>query len=395
MGTKRYLAPLVVQLIDQLPDRGRVVDLFCGTGAVTAALQHTAPVVMNDASTFLGPFMRARFTLLPSVEIESLIARLASPFRTQTRSLLRAYGNRVELEERAVGCGVHALQRYMEHAPHVGSSASCQVEAQQAKNSSGSSRYQLMTLYFSAGYVSTRQAIELDAIRYAVDTTVESHHAKHYCHAAMTITLDRILNAPGHSAQFLKPKSEPGLKRIRQTWSKSAWDTFREALRTLEPIGSKSWRSMNSFTCGDALELISGEQRSPLRAFYADPPYTDDQYSRYYHVHETYSRYDFPSSTGLGRYRDNRFASAFSLKSKVEGAFRTLFAGCVNSGTPLVLSYPPDGLLTRHGGVITDLMADYFNDIEINCIETTHSTLGASKGQSSNRKIEHVYVCKH
>ena len=339
--------------------------------------------------------MRARFTLLPSVEVDSLIGQLAAPFRRQSRCLLHAYSNRVELEGRAVDCGANALKRYLEHAPHVGVSASYQEEARRAKSSSGPTRYQLMTLYFSGGYVSTRQAIELDAIRYAVDTIVENQHARHLCHAAMTITLDRVLNAPGHSAQFLRPNGEAGLNRIKRTWSKSAWDTFRDVLKTLEPVGSKSWRSMNSFTCGDALQLASSEPPSPWRAFYADPPYTDDQYSRYYHVHETYSRYDFPSSSGRGRYRDTRFVSSFSLKRQVEGAFRALFAGCSGSQTPLVLSYPPDGLLTKQGMMITDLMADYFNDIEINCIETNHSTLGASKGKSYNRKIEHVYVCKY
>ncbi|WP_428120937.1 DNA adenine methylase [Candidatus Poriferisodalis sp.] len=90
MGTKRFLAPLVVDLIEELPEPGRVGDLFCGTGAVTGALQDTASVLMNDVSTFLGHFLRARYASTQKAVAADLIEDLKPEFDTHLQNLTSA-----------------------------------------------------------------------------------------------------------------------------------------------------------------------------------------------------------------------------------------------------------------------------------------------------------------
>ena len=80
---------------------------------------------------------------------------------------------------------------------------------------------------------------------------------------------------------------------------------------------------------------------------YADPPYTSDHYSRYYHLYETLLLYDYPSSEATGRYRPDRFFSRYSIKTEVEAAMDRLIADCAKIGSRLVLSYPERGLLPR------------------------------------------------
>jgi len=46
----------------------------------------------------------------------------------------------------------------------------------------------------------------------------------------------------------------------------------------------------NRVEVSDALSLLKSSRVSSVTAVYADPPYTKDQYSRYYHVYETMYR---------------------------------------------------------------------------------------------------------
>lgn len=394
MGTKRFLAEPVSDLVARLPGRGRVVDLFCGTGAVTAGFSDVAPVIMNDASAFLGPILRTRFTSVPRVAPHRLADTLRAGFNTRKNQLEDEFHERLQLESYALNSGRWALREYMDSTPHVGSDGSMKSASRIASRRDGPERYCLMTIYFSGGYVSTRQAIALDSLRCAIDHELNGSNGYEQSLAALTVTLDRVLNAPGHSAQFLRPNSAAAFLRIRSTWSRDIWNTFLDALSELEPYGTTSWRSHNEHRQSDALDLVGDPSLQELRAIYADPPYTKDQYSRYYHVHETLHLYDFPSSTGQGRYRGNRFTSQFSAASQVEQAFRKLFQGAATKRVPVVLSYPPDGLLRYKGLDTAQLASDYFSDVNIMSYNTMHSTMGASNGTSTSKKVENIYVCR-
>ena len=82
---------------------------------------------------------------------------------------------------------------------------------------------------------------------------------------------------------------------------------------------------------------------------YADPPYTRDHYSRFYHCLETIALGDDPSITksnlgggniqSRGGYRAGRHQSPFCIKSEAPAAFSALFAGVAALRVPLVLSY--------------------------------------------------------
>ena len=394
MGTKRFLAAPVSGLIAQLPGNGRVVDLFCGTGAVTAGLKDIASVVMNDASAFLGPLLRTRFSSDSRVAPHRLANALRPEFKIRRDQLEDEFADRLRSESKALKSGRLALNEYMESVAHVGNDDAMKTVSRLASRRTGRGKYCLMTIYFSGGYVSTRQAIALDALRCAIDRKLEESQEVDQTLAALTVTLDRVLNSPGHSAQFLRPNTETAFHRICAVWTRDVWTAFLNALSDLAPHGDPEWRFKNEYRQSDALDLVRDQSIQQLRAVYADPPYTKDQYSRYYHVYETLYLYDFPSSAGRGRYRDDRFSSSFSSLLDVEAAFRSLFSDTAARSVPVVLSYPPDGLLSRRGLDTADLVNEYFSEVHAMCFDTTHSTMGASKGRHSNRKVEHVYVCR-
>ena len=118
-----------------------------------------------------------------------------------------------------------------------------------------------------------------------------------------------------------------------------------------------------------------------VKTVYADPPYTRDHYSRYYHVLETLTLRDTPKISTVtihgsthvsnGIYREDRHQSPFCIKSKAPNAFRKMFELTSTSGRNLLLSYSPyDETKKSHPRVVTiqqliSLAREYFDNVEI------------------------------
>lgn len=393
MGTKRHMASLVRSAIVDLRASGRAVDLFSGVGSVAESLAPHCSVVTNDALSFTGAMSRARFTGPDRQETASDVARALRPtYLRARRELMAEFADQVTAEEVAIKAGRGALLEYMAGAAHVGSSSASAAEAKRSARRLGLSRYKLASLYFGAGYFSMRQAIEIDALRYAIDKRATSAD-RDWLVSAWIASMSVLINAPGHTAQFLKPNSEAAMARLVKTWSRSIWDEFVKGLDSVSLVGSTTWRANNEVRIGDALEFLEVAPER-LGAIYADPPYTKDQYSRYYHVYETLYRYDFPDSSGAGRNRSDRFSTGFSLKSSVKASFHDLCRQSSMHGLPLIISYPTDGLLTKTGVSVEAVANEYFGDVQTTSFGARHSTMGASQGHSKKDATENLYVCR-
>ena len=173
---------------------------------------------------------------------------------------------------------------------------------------------------------------------------------------------------------------------------RNIWEAFQNELVSLRLVGTEAWREQNCVQVGDALQLIKHGDLSSVAAVYADPPYTKDQYSRYYHVYETMYRYDYPTSFGAGRVRDDRFSSSFCLRTQVADSFTELFSSIAALQIPLVLSYPSDGLLSKTGNSVRGIGGKHMQLKAVESFNVTHSTLGASKGLTTKSAPENLYV---
>ncbi|WP_249776519.1 DNA adenine methylase [Leifsonia sp. C5G2] len=387
------MADHVRDAIAELKPAGRVVDLFSGMGSVAESLQETASVVTNDAMSFTAALSRARFTG-PDRETTSadVIERLKPVYEARLRELELLYSTELNSEVAALEGSRTDLLTYMGKAQHVGNSTARRRTARAAAESSGSDHYALASLYFSAGYLSLRQAVQLDAARAAIDA--DSHlEDRDWMLAAWIAAASVLVNAPGHTAQFLRPNSDSAHARIVRTWTRSIWDEFCLALDTVSQVGTKSWRRGNSVYVGDALDLVSGGELRDIGTVYADPPYTKDQYSRYYHLYETLYRYDYPDSSGAGRNRSDRFTTGFSLKSAVVASFHDLCRNVSRMRVPLVISYPSSGLLGDAGVTVVEIALQYFGNVQTRSYTANHSTMGASTGASKKSATENLYVC--
>lgn len=390
MGTKRSLAGLVRDAVAEVRPVGLVADLFSGVGSVAAALAPDYSIVANDVLSFTCVLARARF--LEGSRCDPVVvgrALFADYHRCQS-ALSERFADRLQAETAAIAGGPGALREWMATAEHVGNSDLAKQIAVVAKRSMDIDRYALVSLYFGASYFSTQQAIALDALRYAID---RSDLSRDWLVGAWLVAAGRLVNAPGHTAQYLRPTSESSHRRICRQWKRSLWDAFLLGLGSLELVGTRTWRAQNRVTNSDAVETVASTDFDSVGLVYADPPYTKDHYSRFYHVYETMYRYDFPDSSGAGRYRSDRIPSRFSLASSTEAAFDELFRGIAARGLPVILSYPEDGLLSRRVE-LTSLLQRHFDVTKIIEVPLAHSTLGSSSGRTTKPARERIYVCR-
>lgn len=396
MGTKRHMAHRVRAAVDALAPAGNVVDLFSGMGSVAEALAPAWPVTTNDLLTFTATISRARFTATsPSRPANELLDVLRDDFREHVRLLRNAYRTQLRAETAALDGDLVALTRYMNDAKHVGNSQYRRRRALEASRSNEvESKYRLALLYFSAGYLSARQAIEVDALRRSIDCNLTGSDWNRAI-AAWLAAVSTVVNAPGHTAQYLKPNHDAMGRRIQRTWSRGIWQCFQDRVSDLIPVGTLEWRRSNRVSSIDAISFLSTEAAACIGAVYADPPYTKDQYSRYYHVYETLCRYDFPESHGVGRYREDRYSTKFCQRRYVAEAFDNLCTGVAALGVPLILSYPSEGLLQRAGYDVEEILHESFDQVSVtSSIATDHSTLGGPTGASKIAATENIYVCQ-
>jgi adenine-specific DNA-methyltransferase len=134
--------------------------------------------------------------------------------------------------------------------------------------------------------------------------------------------------------------------------------------------------------------LTPDEIRRRCDLAYLDPPYTKDQYSRFYHVFETLHAYRFTDSHGEGRLPTDRATSDFCYATRVETAFRETAGALFNAGVPVLVSYPSNGLLSGDRGSVPTLLASLGELVEHRKFSHRHSRLGGGRSGPWSKEAE-------
>lgn len=400
MGTKGYLVPDIHRSIDELPNPPtRLIDLFAGTGSVASSFVDQIPVTCGDALEFVALLARSRFLSSPTLAGRADVKELVDAARAIAQPRLKSLSTIINEEHEALRAGSQETQRLINNAKHAANSSGKKAAAASARNAG---TYRLTELYFARGYFSTAQAVEIDAVRSAIDQIhpqlVQPASAWRHSSirdaflAAWLVAASRVANSPGHAAQFLKSRTERGHARVAQNWRRDFFQAFFAAASDLSALGTPGWRAGNEVLHGDAIALGSKIVNSwPKGALiYADPPYTKDHYSRYYHVYETLLRYDYPPVSGVGRVRDERHLSAFCYRTRVRDAFDSLCATASSAGASLLVSYPKSGLLPEDE--LFETLRQYGPVSVRASIPRRHSTLGGSSGSAFKHADERLYL---
>ncbi len=260
----------------------------------------------------------------------------------------------------------------------------------------------LATKYFGGVYFSYDQAVTIDALLTEI-RNIDGEYRYLYL-AALLSTASDIVNTVGKQfAQPIRPRNKNGkpksgiLKQLRKDRNLDVRGIYQEWLNKYASISKyniqhKVWR----MDYREALLKLDDD----VNIIYADPPYTRDHYSRFYHALETLSLMDFPtiSTTNIGGvrklsrglYREEREQSDFCIKSKAPKAFEELFKIISEKNKILLLSYSPyDKDKNSHPRVVeldflANLAKKYFKNVEIK-----------SLGKFSHNKLNKVELHLH
>jgi len=405
MGNKHDVAPVVAQLVRRRRRDRPFLDAFCGMCSVGGAVARTGNrVIGNDIQSFAVLVARC---LLATKETapspEELTAALRRGYLHNRRVLLERFADDVEREDRILAdSDADAYRRAYAVWRHAANDEAVAAELAAIARPCEERPYRLATLSFAWGYFGLRQAIAIDSIRFAIDRARASGRltpaGADWALVALLQAASCASASPGHFAQYLRPESDEGFMRIMLQRRRDMWEQLLYEVGQLEPYGGAEWRSGNAVLQHDALTIWEDLDGLGFEdgIVYADPPYSKDHYSRYYHVLETLTRYDHPSASGKGRYRPDRFATPFSLKTCVEAAMDDLCAAVAERGCTLVLSYPSNGLLNAGCGIDPgDLLREHFGRVELLMRQpTSHSTLGARHGNARNAVDEMLWVAR-
>ncbi len=391
MGTKKSLARTISALCEG-HEPGPFLDLFSGISAAGASVAPTRQIWCNDAQVFSRTLTEALYLSSNDSPRAVFIAGIVQRLGDQNlNALVREHKESVDEELRLLWDGA------VEDQIQFQARARAEAQERQFQLERGYSHC-LFTTRYAGSYLGLVQAIQLDSIRYGVDmalaTGLISFEEHRWALLAICRSIAGISNSTGHFAQYLTP-SPSNINRVLAKRRHCAWACWLEALNEMRAMGDSDWRAKNRVFHGDAvavLEQMDWEQGSPA-IVYADPPYTDDQYSRYYHLFETAILYDYPVARGKGLYRDGRFRSSFSLSREVEGSFTRMISAASKSKASLMISYPSNGLMPNSLNKIPEIMSEYFKIVfEPIIIPHKHSTLGGSKGREKEDVEECIFI---
>lgn len=413
LGCKASYATEIRNAINEVsPGHGRVCDLFAGTGAVALTLGSHREVTTIDIQEYSKILCSALLkpAKLPTARILALEKDISNS--PKTREILRCFEPLIQHEHHCIDLAntgdLKPLVRLLEAQPIAAcadeggnsNDKSLQRALEKTRNRLGRAGLSdsvdtTVSRYFGGVYFSFRQAAILDAIlSYSAD---ETKRIRITLLAAALSTASQVTNTVGKQfAQPLQPRTKAGLvkpdllRRVQRDRSIDVLSTFRTWLgrysALMPAIGKPECLRLDYL---DALR----EPKSAYSVIYADPPYTRDHYSRFYHVLETMCLRDNPTvarsnirrngdeTASRGLYRSGRHQSPFCIRSEAPHAFESLFHAAHELGVPMVLSYSPheagDGTHPRvvSEKKIVEIARHYYRKVDIARLEgSTHNS---------------------
>lgn len=371
LGSKLRLIQPIRDAVEQVvPVGGRVCDLFAGSGTVSLGLRHAWGVTAIDIQEYSRVLTSA--VLNPPDDAAPGAAVLRDASKSELLKRLRyaldpliAYeaGCLAEAESGSMerlcelleqGSLVLAASGALNKASSLGDAQAAALERLTSEGlAQGSSS--VISRYYGGVYFSWEQALELDA-RLDLAHAAPPSARDHLLAVLMSVASDAVNTVGKQFAQPIRPrdsKGQPKLHLVRQTLRDRRLDVDDLTAAWLRRYAAiPPARHEHLAVRGDFEEVLE-EHIDAVDLVYADPPYTRDHYSRYYHVLETMALRDEPalSTTKIrtggvpmpsrGLYRDERHQSPFCIKSKAPLAFDALCRRVAAAGKPLLISYSP------------------------------------------------------
>ena len=218
----------------------------------------------------------------------------------------------------------------------------------------------LCSVYWPNVYLGLRQSLALDSLRAAIEALGQrrSPLARQKRDVWLSALLHATSVATSATSHFCQPRGLGSDGEVRAVMERRAISlparTVAFAREIAEAAAAAPRRADHAVFALDWRELYGRWDEVQADVVYVDPPYTADNYSRFYHVLEVVTAWDYPplqdGGETKGRYpaRDLRHRSRFCGRGQVEAELAAVLRETARRGAALVLSYGEEnGLLLR------------------------------------------------
>lgn len=414
LGCKTEFTPAIKAAIDEVdPSGGRLGDIFAGTGAVAASLGVDREVTTIDVQEYSRVICSAVLKP-PGMTLQEISRVIAELKRSEKAERIRwCFDPLITYERQCIDLALKGdtdlLIELLESQPLAALDVvrgarpariydvANEVVLRLNKSTLWDSPDTTVSRLFGGVYFSFDQAVLLDAMLMRASSS--ELVLRDTLIAAALSTASMLVNSVGKQfAQPLRPRNKMGkaktglaevVQRDRSMNALTMYEFWLSKYSTLQrAIGEPLT------LCQDYRAAIA-EHAQSFSVLYADPPYTRDHYSRFYHVLETMCLRDNPTFSQVtkagqvtisrGLYRKDRHQSDFCIRSLAPAAFTALFKEARKHNLPLVLSYSPheigDGTHPRVVSMdhIVELASKHFDRVEVSAIDgSTHNMLNRS-----------------
>lgn len=374
MGSKREILDFVVESVASLNVQSEwLCDLFSGTGVVGGTLKDDYKVHANDVQLYASVLshtyllnLKGQLSINCLDEIKDKVNTLVSDYYSRFKNLSFDYSSIDNF---------HDLQNIEKS----------QQELISKKFDIG---FHLFTKYYSGTYWSYDQCVWIDSIR----AVAEQYKAKPQYYpilSSLIFAMSYVSQSTGHFAQY-RDVTRDNMNDILGYRNREIWPYFeRKFIELIESVNgvSNDFR-VTTLDYVDCLRIIEEDS-----VVYSDPPYQSVHYSRFYHAIETLVKYDYPTVSFKGRYRDDRHQSPFCKKTTVKQAFLSMFEGVSAKKSHLALSYSDTGMIDLD--TIIKLSKNSLKEYSIETLikDHTHSKMGRSDEKSQEVK-EYIVLFK-
>lgn len=395
-GSKKKLLEFIhSNLNDYMDDNDVLLDIFAGTSSVAYSYKRTNKVYANDAEKYASTMARA--LLCSDVDILTDFDNIKKEFKEYINPDKR-YNSWIEDEEKAVeNENIDDLLDLYEEIPTIWKTG--------IKWFHNKEEFSLFMKYYSTSYFGIKQARDIDAIRYALEKN--SGELKDvYLSALFYAIKECIFSKDGHMAQPLDIKKNR--KRLFKLRKKNIYLLFLQKLNDFKGddfVREKRDNKVFNYNFEDLLEME--DLLNDVTVIYADPPYTDMQYSRYYHILNTLVEYDYPDVTKngghytKGLYLNNRFQSQLSQKSKCLKSMEKLISYASSKNITLAISfaYPKNVKKQKTNRYVMDI-----NDLILECkkyystskvhVFTQNYQHSNNRNSEAKKVLEYLIICE-
>ena len=370
-----------------------IFDIFCGTCSVGYSYKSSNTVYANDCEKYASIIAKAllgkkiqRKDILNKPILNSILEKNIQPYKDQC-FLESKYISSENTEK--------LIDLYNDFST-VWNGGIFKQDDQ---------KYNLFISLYSTSYFGILQAIEIDSIREYIEKC-NSEYEKNILFSSLFYSMKEcVFSKDGHMAQPLG--MEKNKKTLLKKRKKSVIALFEQKINDFLSSNFVDSKKENLVFNSDLNDLLMNDEvLRKADVVYADPPYTDMQYSRYYHLLNTVITYKYsqPSESNKGftkgLYLNNRFQSSLSKRSTFIETFGTLIEYCGKNNKTLAISfaYPENPSLQKTDRYLAsiselqELCKKFYSESEIHLksINYKHSN---NRNSSSKKVYEYLIIC--